>query len=133
MPTQPAPFHAVEFAFTGYPVTNLVRSRAFYEGVLGLKTSTVWLDGEKGWIEYDLGAHTLAITNGAAEWKPSSNGPAIAIEVEDFDAAVADLKQNCVPFSVEPMHNPSCSLAVIHDPDGNSIAIHKRNPNQPHG
>ena len=29
-----------EIAFTGYPVTDMARSRAFYEGVLGLKVST---------------------------------------------------------------------------------------------
>ncbi len=50
MATTTPSFCAVEFAFTGYPVTDLSRARAFYEGVLGLKTSTVWLDGAKGWM-----------------------------------------------------------------------------------
>lgn len=125
-PNSTATVRVVEFAFTGYPVTDLARARAFYEGVLGLKTGMIWEDADHGWIEYDLGGHTLAINNGAKEWKPSSDGPAIALEVEDFDAAVALLKGKGVRFTVEPMKTPVCRLAVILDPDGNSIAIHQR-------
>lgn len=32
----------IEFAFHGYPVTDLPRARAFYEGVLGLHPSDVY-------------------------------------------------------------------------------------------
>ena len=122
-----SPIRVLEFAFTGYPVTDLARARAFYEGVLGLKTGMIWEDANHGWIEYDLGGHTLAINNGAKEWKPSNDGPAIALEVEDFDATVAELKKRGVRFTVEPLNSPVCRLAVILDPDGNSLAIHKRN------
>ena len=87
----------------------------------------IWEDSDHGWIEYDLGGHTLAINNGAKEWKPSSDGPAIALEVEDFDATIAELKKRGVRFTVEPLNSPVCRLAVILDPDGNSLAIHKRN------
>ncbi len=51
----------VEFAFIVYPATDLVRSRAFYEDVLGL-TSTTSMDLVDGfWVEYEIGHHTLAI------------------------------------------------------------------------
>ena len=77
-----------EIPFTGYPVTDLARARGFYENVLGLKTADTWLhDNGTGWIEYDIGAGTLASTNGAPEWKPSSDGPGIALEVEDVEKA----------------------------------------------
>lgn len=127
MKTTASPIRVLEFAFTGYPVTDLARARAFYEDVLGLKTGMIWEDADHGWIEYDLGGHTLAINNGAKEWKPSSDGPAIALEVEDFDATIAELKKRGVRFTVEPLNSPVCRLAVILDPDGNSLAIHKRN------
>lgn len=133
-PTNPSPtstsfpIRVLEFAFTGYPVTDMVRARAFYEGVLGLKTGMVWEEATCSWVEYDVGGHTLAINNGAKEWRPSHDGPAIALEVEDFDAAVAALKERGVRFTVEPLQSPVCRLAVILDPDGNSLAIHKRNP-----
>ena len=40
-----------EIAFTAYPVTDMARARAFYEGVLGLTVETN--HGDK-WVEYGL-------------------------------------------------------------------------------
>ncbi len=122
-----SPVRVVEFAFTGYPVTDLARARAFYEATLGLKPATVWQHGpDKAWVEYELGGHALALSNLAEEWKPGGAGPAIALEVEDFDATVAGLKRAGVVFTIEPFDSPTCRLAVILDPDGNSLAIHRR-------
>jgi predicted enzyme related to lactoylglutathione lyase len=112
-----------EIAFTGYPVTDMPRARAFYEGTLGLKPSSTF--GEE-WVEYDVGPATLAITSMSKEWKPSSDGPSAALEVEDFDAAIAALKAAATKFVLEPMDSPVCRLAVVQDPDGNALAIHKR-------
>ena len=115
-----------EIAFTGYPVTDLARAQAFYEGVLHLKQSASFgVDGVQ-WIEYDVGPSTIAITNMSPEWKPSPSGPAIAFEVADFDAAIAALRAASAKFMIEPTESPGCKLAVILDPDGNSLAIHKR-------
>jgi predicted enzyme related to lactoylglutathione lyase len=50
------------------------------------------------------------------------------LEVEDFDAAIAHLKEHDVKFRIEPLSTPICRMAMIFDPDGNSICIHKRNP-----
>lgn len=116
----------IEIAFTGYPVTDMARARAFYENVLGLKPSHVFGEGEKQWVEYDIGPGTLAITNFSPEWKPSAQGPSIALEVENFDAAIAALRAAGTKFALEPTASPVCRLAVISDPDGNGIAIHKR-------
>ncbi len=114
-------------AFTGYPVTDMPRARAFYEQVLGLKSSAVFEHEGRHWIEYDLGAATLAITNMSAEkWKPSSDGPSVALEVADFAAAVAHLRAAGVPFQLEPMDSGVCRLAVVSDPDGNAVTIHQR-------
>ncbi len=116
-----------EIAYTGYPVTDMPRARAFYEGVLKLAPAATWEKDGKYWIEYELGQAALAITNMSAEWKPSpAAGPAIALEVADFEAAVAALREARVNFTVEPMASPHCKLAVVSDPDGNSVAIHKR-------
>lgn len=114
-----------EIAFTGYPVTDLARARAFYEGVLGLKITKDFEHEGRHWIEYDIGPGTLAITNMWPEWKPSYNGPSLALEVEDFDAAVADLRAAGIKFTVEPMNGPICRMTVIHDTEGNSLVIHK--------
>ncbi len=117
-----------EIAFTGYPVTDMPRARAFYEGLLNLKVTTTFEHEGKAWIEYDIGPGTLAITNMSPEWKPASDGPSIALEVENFDAAVSALKAAGTFFRVEPTESPVCWLAVVQDPDGNCLAVHKRNP-----
>lgn len=117
----------LEFAFTAYSVTDVARSRAFYEDILGLKPATVFDHEGKYWVEYEVGAHTLAITNMSEEWKPSPDGGGIALEVEDFDASIAWLKEKGVKFYFEPTESPVCRMALVSDPDGNSLCIHKRN------
>ena len=117
--------NATAIAFTGYPVTDMERARGFYEGILGLKQARKWEHNDRAWIEYELDGAALAITNMAQEmWKPSPDGPSAALEVADFDGAIAALRNAGVKFTVEPADNGGCLLAVVSDPDGNSIAIH---------
>ena len=111
-----------EFAFIGYPVTDIVRARAFYEDVLGLTCTTA----RQSTFEYEVGPHTLMIASHPT-MKPSSDGPSLALEVEDFDEAIAHLKRHHVSFVGEPFQSPICRGAFILDPDGNKIGIHKRN------
>ena len=121
-----------EIAFIGYPITDVERSRRFYEGALGLVPTRTFGGGDRVWIEYDLGPTTFAISNMAGEnWKPSSDGPCVAFEVTDFDAAIAELKAQNVPFGVEPMETPACWMAIIADPDGNRLTVHKRHSETP--
>ena len=113
-----------EFAFIGYPVTDMVRARAFYEDVLGLTCTTA--RQASGSFEYSVGPHTLMIVTHPT-MKPSSDGPSLALEVDDFDGAIAHLKRHNVLFLGEPFQSPICRGAFILDPDGNKIGIHKRN------
>ena len=116
-----------EIAFTCYPITDVARARSFYQQLLGLTPGANFEHEGKHWIEYDIGPATLAISNMAGEkWKPSSDGPSAALEVEDFDATVNDLRNAGVKFATEPMDSGFCRIAIILDPDGNSLAIHKR-------
>ena len=50
----------------------------------------------------------------------------MALEVEDFDEAVRELREKGVAFYKEAMEFPMCRMALIQDPDGNVLAIHKR-------
>lgn len=116
-----------EIAFTAYPVTDMPRARSFYEGVLGLKPGMVsGPTPEMQWVEYEIGTHTLAITNMPPDWNPNRDGGSAALEVEDFDGAIAELKAARVVFRVDPFESPICHMAVIADPDGNSLVIHRR-------
>ena len=116
-----------EIAFVGYPITDTERARTFYEGVLGLSPSRTFGGGNRVWVEYDLGDTTFAISNMAEDsWKPSPDGPNVGFEVVDFEAAIAELRAKKIPFEHEPMETPVCWMAVIADPDGNKLTIHKR-------
>ena len=118
----------LEIAFVGYPVTDLKRARRFYEDVLGLKVTYTAGDETTGWVEYDIGPGTLSIGNAAPDWKPSPHGGAAGLEVDDLSAALERLKANGHSPVAGPFETPVCHMAVVHDPDGNSIVIHKRKP-----
>jgi predicted enzyme related to lactoylglutathione lyase len=113
-----------EIAFTGSSVTDMERARAFYEDVLGLKPSEEMAGGK--WIEYEVGAGVFAITNIDPKWTPSNQGTAVAFEVDDIDATVAGLKKSGVKFFLEKSETPVCWTAIVYDPDGNKVVIHKR-------
>ena len=113
-----------EIAFTGTPVTNIQRAREFYEGVLGFKPSMTSAGGM--WVEYEIGNGTFGIGCYGDVWKPSSDGTSVAFEADDFDTEIARLKSRGVKFAMEPTPTPVCNFAIICDPDGNRILIHKR-------
>lgn len=113
-------------AFIGIPVTDIPRARKFYEGVLGMHVSDEMMGGQ--WIEYAVGENTVAIANVGEEWKPSDQGTGAALELENFDEAVSELRKKGVPFAAEPFETPCCHMAVVQDPDGNKLIIHKLKP-----
>ena len=117
--------------FVGIPVTDLKRARAFYEDVLGLPVSDEMMGGK--WIEYAVGEETLAIANISDTWKPSDQGAGPAFEVENFDDAIKRLKDRHVRFAAEPFETPCCNMAIIQDPDGNKLMIHKLKPENEKG
>ncbi len=116
--------HIQEIAFTGIPVTDMARARAFYDGVLGLIPTMESAGGM--WIEYDIGTATLGIGAYGDQWQPSPQGTCVALEVDAVDPTIADLRLKGVPIFMEPMDSPVCRFAMICDPDGNKIIIHKR-------
>jgi catechol 2,3-dioxygenase-like lactoylglutathione lyase family enzyme len=119
------PMKIVEFAFVVYPSTDLARSRAFYEGVLGLTSTGFTERGDQFWIEYEVGPHTLGIGN-EPFLKASADGPHLVLEVDEFNDTIEHLRRHHVPFAIEPFEMPSCRAAIVLDPDGNKLGIHKR-------
>lgn len=116
----------IEFAFTCYPVKDMARARAFYEGVIGL-TPTMVHDTENGaWTEYEVGSGAFSLGQ-APGWEPVANGASIAFEMDDFDAAIVALKERGIQFKMEPFATPVCRMAFVLDPEGNTLCIHKRN------
>ena len=118
-----------EIAFSCYPVTDMERARTFYEGILGLTvTMDHKLEGGAHWVEYDIGSGTLAIGL-APGMEPSRDGCSVALEVDDFDKAIEELKAAGVEFNFGPLETSVCHMAFVRDPDGNSIGIHRRKEN----
>jgi predicted enzyme related to lactoylglutathione lyase len=114
-----------DIAFVAYPVIDIARARSFYEDVLGLKPNAPLKSETPPWIEYDIGSGTLGI-GCSPQWLPSQDGASVALEVEDFDAAVATLRQHQVPIIIGPMEMPGCHMATVRDPDGNKLTLHRR-------
>lgn len=112
-----------EISFTGTPVTDIKRARAFYEGVLGLKPTMESAGGM--WVEYSIGGSTFAIGCYGDAWKPAADGTMAAFEADDFAAEVSRLKSKGVPVHME-MEAPICHFAIFSDPDGNKLMLHKR-------
>ena len=117
--------------FVAIPVTDIERARPFYEEVLGLRTSDEMMGGK--WIEYAVGEDTLAIANVSDTWTPSDQGTGAAFEVEDFNEAIDRLRDRHVRFAAEPFETPCCHMAVVQDPDGNKLIIHKLKPENEKG
>jgi len=112
-----------EIAFTAYGVTNMPRARKFYEKVLGLKVARKL---SPKFIEYDIGGGTIAVGCAPKQWPPSRKGTVAALEVADFDAALAHLKRKRVKIALGPFDFPTCRMLGVRDPDGNMISLHKR-------
>jgi predicted enzyme related to lactoylglutathione lyase len=120
-----------KIGFVAIPVTDIPRARKFYEEVIGLTVSDEMMGGK--WIEYGVGEDTLAIANVSDMWRPSDQGTGAAFEVEDFDEAIQRLKDRHVRFAAEPFETPCCHMAVVQDPDGNKLMIHKLKPENEKG
>jgi predicted enzyme related to lactoylglutathione lyase len=119
-----------EFAFVGHPVSRLQRARKFYEEVLRFPAPKVIdgkLDSDTGMLEYEVGPHTLAITTAWTDGKPPEKpSGGLVLEVEDFQEAIQHIKLHGIEFELGPFEGSGCFMAVISDPDGNKIGIHKR-------
>jgi predicted enzyme related to lactoylglutathione lyase len=116
-----------EIAFFAYAVSDIKKARDFYENILNLKPNSEYNgSGHSNWVEYDVGSSTLGIGCAPGMWDPSPKGASAALEVEDFDEALAFIKAKNVPIVMGPHDFPSCHMVVIADPDGNRITLHKR-------
>lgn len=115
-----------EIAFVTYAVVDVPKARDFYERVLGLKPGSLWEGEDMAFVEYEIGSQTLAIGKGAENFKPGITGATVALEVDDFDAMIKRLKDNKINFLLEPHETSMCHMAIVNDPDGNQLMVHKR-------
>ena len=109
--------------------SDLAASRAFYEKVLGLEPSKLWQGGGEDPLgaEFETGNLTLALVDSAKlglEVRP--NNHPIALHVDDFEGAKAELESRGVKFNMDTIDSGVCWQIYFEDPDGNAIGIHHR-------
>ena len=114
-------------AFALYHVTDVPRARKFYEGILGLKVGTQaeFAPGQ-WWIEYDAGPSGFAITNFGGSAVPPSGGPGVALEITNYDEALAAVQAAGLTPSWGPHDCDACRSVGFRDPDGNEVFLHQR-------
>jgi catechol 2,3-dioxygenase-like lactoylglutathione lyase family enzyme len=100
-------------------------ARAFYGDVLGLRRSKQW--GKLPGFEFETGNLTIAVMQSDAfglEFR--ANTHPVALHVDDFEGAKAELASRGVEFRGDTLDSGVCWQAFFTDPDGNALAIHHR-------
>jgi catechol 2,3-dioxygenase-like lactoylglutathione lyase family enzyme len=110
--------------FVSVPVTDLDRSARFYGETLGLKQI-----GEGGFPEFQLGENVslylIDLSSVGSEFS-APHSAHIALRVADVQASRAELEGRGVAFAGDTHDSGVCHMAFFHDPDGNSLMLHRR-------
>jgi catechol 2,3-dioxygenase-like lactoylglutathione lyase family enzyme len=111
--------------FVFVPVTSVQKAEEFYGGVLGLECSARYDNGVGA--EFETGSLTIQVIDMAKigrDFKPTTG--AIALHVDDVEAARAELESRGVEFMGDILDSGVCHQAFFNDQDGNFLIIHHR-------
>ena len=111
--------------FVSVPVTDMERSIAFYGETLGLPRASK----TQGWPEFQLGENVSLYLVDPTNIGREFEGPhtsSIALRVPDVEAAKQALAAKGVTFVGETFDTGVCHMAIFHDPDGNTLMLHRR-------
>jgi catechol 2,3-dioxygenase-like lactoylglutathione lyase family enzyme len=111
--------------FVFLPITSFEKAEEFYSGVLGLECSKRYDNALGG--EFETGSLTIQVVDVAKigrAFEPSTG--AIALHVDDVEAARAELESRGVEFDGETMDSGVCYQAYFEDQDGNALILHHR-------
>jgi catechol 2,3-dioxygenase-like lactoylglutathione lyase family enzyme len=111
--------------FVFLPITNFQKAEEFYSGVLGLPCSKRYRNEVGG--EFETGSLTIQVVDTAKigrGFEPSKG--AIALHVDDVQAARSELESRGVKFNGETMDSGVCYQAFFEDQDGNALILHHR-------
>ena len=111
--------------FIALPTEDFEKARAFYRDVLGLEESKQW--GDMPAMEFETGNLTVAIMQTDAFGRDfAAHSQPVAFQVDDVEAAQAELEGKGVKFQMDTLDSGVCHMAAFADPDGNVLMIHKR-------
>lgn len=126
----PTVLNVTGIAFAIYRVTDMARARKFYGETLGLK-SCMEMEFAPGqwWVEYDVGGPSaLALTNFESPTMTATKTPGVALEVTNYEAALASVRAAGIAITWGPNDFPVCHCFAVRDPDGNDLYFHQRKP-----
>jgi predicted enzyme related to lactoylglutathione lyase len=115
--------------FVSVPTTDLDAARAFYADVLGLESSSVWQRPGQDAVgaEFETGTVTIAlIPSERLGITFQANKVPLAFQVDDVEAARAELESRGITFLADTIDSGVCHMAHFEDPDGNSLMLHHR-------
>ena len=112
--------------FAVHYVPNLEEAVSFYRDTLGLKLELH--NPDWNWAEFSLPPITLVLfgTYPGAPLANGKGGTGLALAVDDIDGTVSELSGNGVDVEWGPNELSTCHVAMITDPGGNPIFLHKR-------
>jgi catechol 2,3-dioxygenase-like lactoylglutathione lyase family enzyme len=108
------------------PVTDTVRSMAFYADILGM--TPVQVNHERGMVFLDTGGDCVILARSEAKINPDDHDVhhAFIVADEDYEASKKDLFANGVDVFFEEDRQGGAvngPRAYFHDPDGNVLEI----------
>jgi predicted enzyme related to lactoylglutathione lyase len=111
--------------FVPIPTRDIEAAAEFYGKTLGLPRAVYY--PERSFAEFETGNLTLSLINGEAVGIGHHlNRNAIALHVDDVEAARRTLEERGVEFHGEILDTGVCHMAFFNDPDGNALMLHHR-------
>ena len=112
--------------FVAHYVPNLPEAVTFYKDMLGLKMELYKEDWN--WAEFSVPPITLVLFGlyPGAPLKNGKGGSGLALAVKDVDQAIEELKEKGIDIEWGPNELSACHVAMISDPGGNPIFLHRR-------
>ena len=118
--------------FVAVPTRDRAKAEEFYAHTLGLEKNP---NSTESWVEFETGNVALALVTPEEMGMPFEPLPfgAIALRVQDVEAAKQSLAQAGVEFKGETWDSGVCNGAAFRDPDGNGLLLHHRYAPYPDG
>jgi catechol 2,3-dioxygenase-like lactoylglutathione lyase family enzyme len=129
-PPSTSPFQSIRtIDYTVILVRDMAAMRRFYEGILGFSLTC---ELSAGWIEYQIGGNTLALSRPGRTAKdaPTPKGSAslqlaFRVAVDDVDRCAEELLRHGVDLLEPPTNQPFGHRTLFfRDPDGNLLEVY---------
>ena len=118
------PFRITGIDRSDYMAKDPNRAIAFYRDVLGLELQSLAPDNDGGEFEL-LDGSTFGLWVGSDTTTPFQPSNGVLFAVDDLEAAVSTLEARGIKV-ITRLETPVCSMALIHDSEGNIVTLHKR-------